>query len=436
MDLSLCAAAAANGATSTTTSTTTSGNTTSNNSGSSSSFGVYHFVTRQKRHMIEQLLRNRSCYLTQFNTPDTQRNRKSPFILKQIPNPILEGLHKMSNDFDDPEFTGVWLSLHTPPFMTDTQFGNLARSKIVGWALIEVLTTNERCLKALWIHPKLSPSSATFLLRGFLPRVLLEAFQLDAPSDSSCSWKFFYTWANDFESLPRQTWLFLTSRKWLGLPRHFDVNSAQHADHVERRAAVEGEGVEEGKKKGGEEPIKREEQGGSSGGGGRVVVDGPQKRSEVSISSSVCGCMKNPKWTRVDEVLVGCSEASLYTKWSAGGFLHFIPEVTDPGLVDDIQDLPNDTASDDNSKDETEEVLRKEELVGLGDEDVARLLKYIWGAEDAKQRVRGLDEIIKTVVVEDAGGTGENIKRAKVKPQRGGGGGGGKKKKGRLFKGS
>eukprot|EP00922_Rhytidocystis_sp_ex-Travisia-forbesii_P021270 GHVS01031178.1.p1 GENE.GHVS01031178.1~~GHVS01031178.1.p1 ORF type:complete len:537 (-),score=126.42 GHVS01031178.1:272-1882(-) len=405
--------------------------------GGSSNFGVYHFVTRQKRHMIEQLLRNRSTYLTQFNTMNLCRNRKSPFVLKTMSDPILEGLHKMSNDFDDPEFTGVWLSLHTQPFVTDTQFGNLARSKIVGWALIEVLTTNERCLKALWIHPKLSPGSATFLLRGFLPRVLLEAFHLEPPPDSTCSWKFFYTWANDFESLPRQTWLMLTSRRWLGLPRHFDINSTQHADDV---LGIEGEEVSAtaaagaaGGAAGGEE-----EEGVSSSRTSEVTrgeEEGDEerrygdKRSSITISTGVCGCMKNPKWSRVDEVLVGCSESSLYKKWRAGGLVQFIPETTSKSLLDDIEELPNDKPHDEEEEegkeDETDEVIRKEELVGLSDEDVAKLLKYIWGTDDAKNRVRGgVDELIKTVVVEEPGGTGENTKRAKVKQQRAPRGGG------------
>eukprot|EP00922_Rhytidocystis_sp_ex-Travisia-forbesii_P062185 GHVS01092058.1.p1 GENE.GHVS01092058.1~~GHVS01092058.1.p1 ORF type:complete len:456 (+),score=78.66 GHVS01092058.1:269-1636(+) len=364
-------------------------------------FGVYHFVTRQKRHMIEQLLRNRSCYLTQFNTMEIERNRKSPFILKAMSDPVLEGLHKMSNDFDDPEFTGVWLSLHTQAFMTDTQFGNLARSKIVGWALIEVLTTNERCLKAMWVHPTLSATSATFLLRGFLPRVLLEAFQLEPPPNSSCSWKFFYTWANDFESLPRQTWLFLTSRTWLGLPRHFDVNSTQHADELLPETSP---------------PTPPSNTGSSSL---DYHNNNKRKRSDFSISTSVCGCMKNPKWVRVDEVLVGCSEAALYKKWTSScGFNNLVPQDMNEGLIADIRDLASDPSEED-KEEVSEEALRRQELVGLNDEEVAFLLKYIWGADDAKNRVRGLDDLLKSIHVDEPGGSGENIKRVKVKQQRG-----------------
>lgn len=81
--------------------------------------------------------------------------------------------------------TGVYISLHTVPYLVDCDYGNLVRSRLVGWALVELLTTNERCLKALWVHPSLSASSTRLVLQAFLPRILVEAIEFNTPGVST-----------------------------------------------------------------------------------------------------------------------------------------------------------------------------------------------------------------------------------------------------------
>ena len=45
---------------------------------------------------------------------------------------------------------------------------------------------------------------------------------LNAQDEETCPWKFLYAWLNDFEMLPRQAWLILTSSKFFNLPKHYD----------------------------------------------------------------------------------------------------------------------------------------------------------------------------------------------------------------------
>eukprot|EP00921_Rhytidocystis_pertsovi_P011044 GHVQ01017793.1.p1 GENE.GHVQ01017793.1~~GHVQ01017793.1.p1 ORF type:complete len:574 (-),score=108.81 GHVQ01017793.1:1427-3148(-) len=439
-------------------------------------FPAYHFVTRQKRHMNEQLLRNHSQYLTAYNSKTHHRNAKSPFILRTMPEVVLEGLMKLSSDFDDPEFSGVWLSLHTHPFVTDTEFGNLARSKIVGWALIEVLTTNERCLKALWVHPKLGAASTTNLLRGFLPRVMIEAFELGPPPDASCLWKFFYLWVNDLDSLPRQTWLILTCRQWLGLPRHYDNVDHSVKGHVDvvynwretsGGAVGEGEsggggsgggseakeGGKEGEDEGGAEGEgingAKAESGGDSGGtcsnrdinnlAKRGSCWGTAALPKIDILSHKCECARTAKWDNTDSVLVGCSEAALYEKWRLGGFTGLVPLSECSSLVREIDMLPREKAEDPEETGsgdgggwadstfvpESEEEIREAELLGMEGEELGRLLKYLWGGSKGKGRIKDMDEYVDNAHSYYQLPPGE----APIATDKGGGGGGGGKKR-------
>ncbi|KAF8819399.1 hypothetical protein IE077_000072 [Cardiosporidium cionae] len=305
--------------------------------GLSNQFPVYHFITRQKRHLTEQLLRNRSSYQTEFNTSDDDRNKHTPFILKEIPETVKDHLNKMANDFDDPEFSGVWISLHSPPFTSNSEYGHLVRSKIVGWALIEVLTTNERCLKALWVHPKLSATATSALLLGFLPRVLFEAFELVAPQQTSegCSWKFLYAWLNDFAMFPRQTWILLCAAEYFGLPKHCDTLG-------------DPAGVSPG----------------------HVDDDDP-----VGLS---CPCQKLATWDDWDQILVGCTESFMYKNIEQ--WLEIIPKKPNEHLQGITNILPTDEPERFSKLPrETLEEIEAAEFLGLSRRNVANILLHIYG---------------------------------------------------------
>ncbi|KAF8820831.1 hypothetical protein IE077_002762 [Cardiosporidium cionae] len=360
----------------------------------SNQFPAYHFITRQKRHLTEQLLRNRSSYQTEFNTTDDDRNKHTPFILKEIPETVKDHLNKMANDFDDPEFSEsallststagpllpaskpdcycqlarVWLSLHSPPFTSNSEYGHLVRSKIVGWALIEVLTTNERCLKALWVHPKLSATATTTLLLGFLPRVLFEAFELVAPQQTSegCSWKFLYAWLNDFAMFPRQTWLILCASEYFGLPKHCDTLG-------------DPAGVTPG----------------------HVDEDDP-----VGLS---CPCQKSATWDDWDQILVGCTESFMYKHMEQ--WLEIIPKKPSEHLLGIANILPTDEPEPlSQLPKETIEEIEVAEFLGLNRKKIASILLHIYGRW-CHDRIQNMESYLEGINEEFQPNAGSSNKR-------------------------
>nr|CEL67997.1 TPA: ERYTHROCYTE MEMBRANE PROTEIN PFEMP3, related [Neospora caninum Liverpool] len=346
---------------------------------SSSSLPLYHFITRQKLHMAEQLLRNKSCYLTPYNKKSDRRQKASPWIMQDMSEEVKKHLAQMSSDFDDREFSGVYISLHTSPYLVDCEYGNLSRSRFVGWALVELLTTNERCLKALWVHPALSASSTRLVLQAFLPRILVEAIEFATPGVSPlCPWRFFYCWLNDFDLLPRGTWLLLSAPKYLALPVHCDNLNLGEEDEEDAKEEPRGKGkAAPGKGKGNQPAGPRAEKSKRKG----------KKKEEEEMhighrdgdDGSACPCQQPSRWRDdFDEKLVGCTEGFIYRNFDR--IFDMIPKAIDARLQEDINALPQENPEGlKKEHPETDEEIRTAETFGLGDDTVMRLLEKVYG---------------------------------------------------------
>ncbi|PHJ15449.1 erythrocyte membrane related protein [Cystoisospora suis] len=340
---------------------------------------LYHFITRQKFQMAEQLIRNKSCYMTPYNKKLDRRQRASPWIMQEMTDEVKKHLAQLSSDFDDREFSGVYISLHTAPYLVDCEYGNLSRSRIVGWALVELLTTNERCLKALWVHPSLSASSTRLVLQAFLPRILVEAVEFNTPGVKPlCPWRFFYCWLNDFDLMPRGSWLLLSASKYLGLPVHCDNLNVEEEEEVkEESKGKSGGGKTSGGCKGrGRPPAARPEK-----------TKGKKKEEEElhvghrdGDVGCACPCQHPSRWhDDFDEKLVGCTESFIYRNF--GRILDLIPKSVDARLQDEIGVLPQENPEM-AKKDppETDEEIRLAETFGLDNETISRLLQKVYGS--------------------------------------------------------
>ncbi|KEP66624.1 UNVERIFIED_CONTAM: hypothetical protein HHA_268580 [Hammondia hammondi] len=360
-------------------STQTDGSGQCSDSSSSASLPLYHFITRQKLHMAEQLLRNKSSYLTPYNKRSEKRQKASPWIMQDMSEEVKKHLAQMSSDFDDREFSGVYISLHTSPYLVDCEYGNLSRSRFVGWALVELLTTNERCLKALWMHPALSASSTRLVLQAFLPRILVEAIEFATPGVSPlCPWRFFYCWLNDFDLLPRGTWLLLSAPKYLALPVHCDNLNLGEEDEEDAKEEPRGKGKgAPGKGKAGQPVGTRAEKGKRKG--------KKKEEEETHIGhrdgddGTTCPCQQPSRWRDdFDEKLVGCTESYIYRNFDR--IFDMIPKAIDSRLQEDINALPQENPEAlKKEHPETDEEIRTAETFGLDDDTVMRLLEKVYG---------------------------------------------------------
>ncbi|PFH34468.1 hypothetical protein BESB_064990 [Besnoitia besnoiti] len=349
-------------------------------SSTSASLPLYHFITRQKLHMAEQLLRNKSCYLTPYNKKSEKRQKASPWIMQDMSEEVKTHLAQMSSDFDDRDFSGVYLSLHTSPYLVDCEYGNLSRSRFVGWALVELLTTNERCLKALWVHPALSASSTRLVLQAFLPRILVDAIELATPGVSPlCPWRFFYCWLNDFDLLPRGTWLLLSAPQYLALPVHCDnLNLGEEDEEDVKEEPPRGKGARGAPAKG-----RTGQQSGSR------IEKGKRKKKKEEEEMHIghrdgddgcaCPCQQPSRWRDdFDEKLVGCTESFIYRNFSR--ILDMIPKTVDARLQEDIHALPQENPEAlKREHPETDEEIRTAETFGLDDDTVMGLLEKVYG---------------------------------------------------------
>ncbi|KAF8818145.1 hypothetical protein IE077_002172 [Cardiosporidium cionae] len=184
-------------------------------------------VYRHMCNLKERILSNWSYIETPSNGSGNARNRNMPFNLRPLNSQIIEQLDLLTKDLNDPEFSGVLVTLHTARF---TQAGLPDRqclSKVVGGALIEGLVTNDRCIKAIWMHPQLSPKSTHLILQAFLPRVIIESFDIEVETSADAApFKFVYAMHDDLDRWPRQSWLLLASSKKMGLIRHYEPSSS------------------------------------------------------------------------------------------------------------------------------------------------------------------------------------------------------------------
>ncbi|UKJ87857.2 hypothetical protein MACJ_000297 [Theileria orientalis] len=197
------------------------------------SYPSYHFISRQRRHIMEQILRSRSFFETEYNSYTELRNFRSPFLLFEPHSNFLKYLQDIKKDLNDADFTGVFISLSTLPHSSKTELGSVKRSKLVAWCLIEILSNNERCLNCLWVHPSLSATGTTDLLRSFIPFIIVISFSVKPPNIDTSFKKIFYTWLADFDHFPRQALILITSPYRFALEKHYDYSDEyQHHTYV------------------------------------------------------------------------------------------------------------------------------------------------------------------------------------------------------------
>ncbi|GIX62576.1 erythrocyte membrane protein, putative [Babesia caballi] len=243
----------------------------------------YSTIYRHQHFLKTRVLRNWSYIETIWNVSENPRNKNIPFDLRPLTKEIIKQLDSTNADIIDPEFSGLLVTLNTSSFVeepshdlpngtgaahdsdpsdpcpegpdggvTDPQGGAaraahrpsgaggpaqpdgppLVKSKIIAGALVECLMTNERCIRCIWLHPHLSKHSSRVLLQTFLPRLMLEMFNVPSvmtDEGPSTYHKFAYAMHNDLDMFPRQCWLLLASIKKMSLPRHYEPSTFE--DH-------------------------------------------------------------------------------------------------------------------------------------------------------------------------------------------------------------
>eukprot|EP00371_Babesia_bovis_P002394 XP_001611041.1 hypothetical protein [Babesia bovis T2Bo] len=228
----------------------------------------YTTIYRHQHFLKARVLRNWSYIETIWNAAAHPRNRNIPFDLRPLTREILNQLDATNTDLVDPEFSGLLVTLNTEPYVTAKpsdaseaaksdnpnsseqaapntstlngatgQDGNIqgkprlshgdvqAKSKVIAGAIVECLMTNERCIRSIWMHPHLSKHSSRVLLQAFLPRLMLEIFEVPpvmTEKGPSQYHKFAYVMHNDLDMFPRQCWLLFASIKKMSLPRHYE----------------------------------------------------------------------------------------------------------------------------------------------------------------------------------------------------------------------
>ncbi|ORM39593.1 uncharacterized protein BXIN_2913 [Babesia sp. Xinjiang] len=238
----------------------------------------YTTIYRHQHFLKARVLRNWSYIETIWNVSGNPRNKNIPFDLRPLTREIINQLDATNTDIVDPEFSGLLVTLNTQPFISNvskdlpngtigTQHHNKsnqndqaskdgknggssknlpaqvgsadykasgnpdgphAKSKIIAGAIVECLMTNERCIRCIWLHPHLSKHSSRVLLQAFLPRLMLEMFNVPSvmtENGPSTYHKFAYAMHNDLDMFPRQCWLLLASIKKMSLPRHYEPST-------------------------------------------------------------------------------------------------------------------------------------------------------------------------------------------------------------------
>ncbi|KAK2197357.1 hypothetical protein BdWA1_000356 [Babesia duncani] len=304
----------------------------------------YHFISRQRRHMFEQLMRCRTFLDTRYNSCNEMRNSKSPFSLFELHSNILNHLHELMEDLNDPEFSGLHISLSTRAFTTNTEFGCFKRTKVVAWAIVELLTSNERCLKCLWVHPLLCATSTTAILSALLPYVIYVSFCVGpAIVDERYPYKMFYVWLNDFDMFPRQALILLTSMERFGLVKHYD------------RVVANGQGQANFD----------------------FYSDVTLSHADAGIQDEECFCYAHANWDEIDQVIVACSYQLVQTlipKWSK-----LVPDETSLYLLKDLENLLLPCSKYSQRSPESFSEIRIAEFTGLEHTQVRDLMIHLYG---------------------------------------------------------
>lgn len=315
-------------------------------------FPPYTTIYRHMCNFKQRVLSNWSYIRTEVNTPDHPRNKNIPFNLRELNKNIHSQLDSMAKDLNDKDFTGVLLTLHTHPFKHPGLPADQPLSKVVGGALIEGLESNERCIKTIWLHPNLNTYATRVILQVFIPRILVEAFDIhienidgasnDFISDGSdhkvkgeTPIKFVYAMHDDLDMFPRQAWIFLASSKYFRLKRHYESSAAHNVflDYSGMHTDVQIIKDEETADEGAPSESSTSQSTAMSSASSDIAVIGITTGNQVSNSSNsrgrsankanfpkveeddVCECVKSKqkcKQSFLLERLIGCSEEYMH----------------------------------------------------------------------------------------------------------------------------
>eukprot|EP00371_Babesia_bovis_P001860 XP_001610507.1 hypothetical protein [Babesia bovis T2Bo] len=303
-------------------------------------YPAYHFVTRQYTHMFEQLMRARTFLDTRYNSCNESRNAKSPFSMVEPREEVINQIEALANDFTDPDFKGIFISVSTKAFVSPSEFGLVRRTKTVAWAVVELLESNRRDLKGLWVNPSLSASSATTLLSAMLPYTIMTSFMMSHPTaDQLTQNKLFSVGLSAFDAFPRQALVLLTSPLRCGLVKHYEVDS----DSTERVHEPDCD---------------------------YCNVEDEPNHVDMGTSTDQCFCYQKANWNDLRRVIVGCTEGlmnMLLPRWR-----ELIPHELMADLLDDLEHIvkPDSVMSQPIKTKEVATAIREAEYTGLTDIEI------------------------------------------------------------------
>ncbi|KAK1934837.1 hypothetical protein X943_002121 [Babesia divergens] len=313
-------------------------------------YPAYHFISRQRRHMLEQLMRSRSFMITRYNSSKETRNFKSPFSLISIHGRMMEYAKSLCDDICDPQFSGIYISINTKAFESNSEFGRIKRSKTIAWALIELLTSNERCFRGLWVHPSITAPSTTKLLSALIPYTITASFSFSPNNlDESYPIKAFYAWLRDIDFFPRQALILLTSSERFGLIRHMDVCE----DEIPYGASLSNEGKGE-------------------------IFTG-LCHIDSGLTDEPCYCYADADWGKHEDIVLLCTEGLVNKaihRWT-----ELVPESSYKPLLNDLSRLvlPEVVTYRNVRVKKPDKGVVKAEFTGLPQIHIKELLEHLYG---------------------------------------------------------
>ncbi|GBE59647.1 rhomboid-like peptidase [Babesia ovata] len=320
-------------------------------------YPAYHVISRQRAHMVEQLMRSRSFLNTRYNSSDEMRNALSPFSLIELRDGTVQHIENLRDDLCDPEFTGIFVSVSTKAFVSESEFGRVRRTKTVAWAMIELLTSNERCLRSLWVHSAISAPATTALLSALLPYSMVASMMVSPGAiDERYPVKTFCAWLSDFDTFPRQAMVLLTSPDRFGLIKHHDA-----LDNA------------------------RDAAGGSIGHAHHYASN--LSHIDAGVSGDECYCYRGANWNDANHVIVSCTEQLMYS--ALPQWVKLVPERALPDLLDDLERivLPESVSYNCTKAKESAAAIREAEYAGLSPLQIRDMLMYLYGSR-WKSRVK------------------------------------------------
>lgn len=228
----------------------------------------YTVLWRHREFMRLRLMSNWSYVVTPTNPGHHPRNQFSPFVLNDQHHRLENHVNSVLEDLDEPDFKGALITIHTKIFASILDNRPIGLSKVVGGALMEQLADGDVTVKTCWIHCGISPRATRRILAAFLPRLLVEAFGMQAEtnttttppspthhnktlktdkaaddqenkgkkekeeketavaaesSSSSSSPRFAYIYVDNLDYWPRQCYILLQVTKWMGLFSHYEL---------------------------------------------------------------------------------------------------------------------------------------------------------------------------------------------------------------------